>query len=360
MTDRLMIYGATGFVGKLLANAARHAGLSPLLAGRDGGKLLAVSASLGLDAKSVNLNNKKTLDEALSNVDVVLNAAGPFVNTAAPLIEACLRTGTHYLDLNSEIDVFEQALTYDQEAKRQRLMVMPGCGFDVVPSDCLAAHLASHLPNAARLSLYFSGSGGTSRGTIRTLISNLGQGTAVRRDGKIVSLRRAPTKMVDFGKGPQESIAVGWGDVSTAFHSTKIPNIEVYFAATKQLVQMRNLMNRFGWLVKTRPLQRYLTSGLENGPEGPSEEDIAAGSSLLIGEVESSQGRRVKARLRTPESHRVTIMTATDIAQRVLSGEIFPGFQTPSRAFGADYILGFDGVTRDDLAIEGGETQASA
>src|SRR5215470_2249671 len=157
MSDPILIYGATGYTGRLLTEQARASSLRPILGGRSAAKLAALAASLGLEHRVVRLTEPELLAAGLRGVAVVLNAAGPFSQTSGPMLEACLRTGTHYLDVSGEITVFEALVRRHAEARRRGVMVMPGAGFDVVASDCLAAHVARRLPGARRLAVGLRG-----------------------------------------------------------------------------------------------------------------------------------------------------------------------------------------------------------
>lgn len=352
MSGRFMIYGATGYTGKLVARRAAALGMTPILAGRNAAKLQAVAGSLGFDWTAVSLDRPEALDRALAEVEVVLHIAGPFSVTSQPMLEACLRTRTHYLDITGEIEVFEACAARDAEARAAGIMVLPGAGFDVVPSDCLAAHMKRRMPDATRLVLAISGLGGISHGTAKTMVESIAHGTRVRRGGRIVSLRRPERRMIDYGEGPRPSIAVGWGDVSTAWHSTGIPDITVYFEATPELERMARLGPVARWLLARKPVQAFLKRQIDRLPEGPTDEERAKGRAILVGEVSDAAGHVLRSRLVTPEGYTLTAETSLDIARRAMSGEAKPGFQTPSRAFGPDYILNFEGVTREDLDAE--------
>lgn len=349
MTDRFMIYGATGYTGRLLARLARDKGLSPIIAGRSEAKLKSLANQYDAKFRAFDLSDRKALDEALDDVDVVLHAAGPFSATSKPMVDACLRTGTHYLDITGEISVFEACARRDEAAKEVGIMIMPGVGFDVVPSDCLAAHMKRRLPDATDLVLGISGIGTASRGTSKTMIESIGAGTRVRREGRIVSLGTAPQRDMNFGDGNKPSVGVGWGDVSTAYHSTGIPNITVYFEASPQLQQMAGMGGFMRFILSRGFMQRRLKARVDSEPDGPTEQERAAGSSVLIGEASNEAGEKVVSRLRTPEGYSLTIQTGLDIVQRVLAGEAKPGFQTPSWLLGPDYITTFDGCVREDL-----------
>ena len=96
-------------------------------------------------------------------------------------------------------------------------------------------------------------------------------------------------------------------------------------------------------------MQSFLKARVDRLPEGPSEAARGAGRAVLVGVARNENGQAARSRLRTPQGYTLTAETAFDAARRVAAGEVKPGFQTPSLAFGADYILNFDGVTREDL-----------
>jgi short subunit dehydrogenase-like uncharacterized protein len=280
-----------------------------------------------------------------------LHCAGPFAHTARQMAEACFRTHAHYLDITGEIAVFEALAARDVEARAAGVMLLPGAGFDVVPSDCLAAHLKRRLPGAVSLALAFQVIGRVSRGTANTAIENLARGGMVRRAGKLLAVPAAyKTRKIDLGRGPVTTSTIPWGDISTVFHSTGIPNIEVY---TPLSSTTRRLMWASGYL---RPVlgsyaaQRLAKRLVGRQPPGPSDEERARGMSLLWGEVVDDRGARYVSRMRAPEAYTLTALTALAIAEKALAGQAPAGFRTPSRAYGADLILEIPGVTREDSA----------
>jgi short subunit dehydrogenase-like uncharacterized protein len=350
LSEQLLIYGANGYTGELVARRAVERGLRPTLAGRNAGAVAALAASLGLPYLAIGLDDPAGLDRALRGRAAVLHCAGPFSRTSRPMAEACLRTRAHYLDITGEIAVFEALQRRDAAARAAGVMLLPGVGFDVVPSDCLAAHLKRRLPTATRLALAFRGLGGVSRGTAATALEGAHKGGAVRRDGKIVPVPAAhATRRVDFGRGPVEVVAIPWGDVSTAYHSTAIPNIEVYTTMTPAAVALMRLSRYVAPVLAAGPVQALLRGLVRRQPPGPSPEQRARGLSLLWGEALDDQGRRAVSRLRGPEGYTLTAATAVLIAEKVLAGQARPGFQTPSLAFGPDLVLEIDGVAREDL-----------
>jgi short subunit dehydrogenase-like uncharacterized protein len=346
----VLIYGANGYTGELIARRAVERGLRPTLAGRSAEGIAAVAGRLGLPALTVSLDDDQSLDTALAGHQAVIHCAGPFERTSRPMASACLRSGVHYLDITGEIAVFERLARHDAEAKAAGVMLLPGVGFDVVPSDCLAAHLKRRLPSATSLELAFRSLGGLSRGTATTAVEGLGKGGAVRRDGKIVPepIGRL-TRQVDFGRGPVATMAIPWGDVSTAFHSTGIPNITVYMAMPPTMIRMMRLSGLLGPLLETRPVQDVLRGLVRRQKPGPNEEERGRGLSLLWGEASDGAGQRVTARMRTPEGYTLTAITAVLIAEKVLAGQWHAGFQTPASMYGPDLITEVAGVERVDL-----------
>lgn len=343
-----LLYGANGYTGSLIAQAAVEGGLKPVLAGRSQA-VARLAAQLNLEHRLFDLEDPGAIEAALQEVHVVLHCAGPFSRTSRPMIDGCLRAGTHYLDITGEIAVFEAAMARDGEAKRAGILLMPGVGFDVVPSDCLAAHLASRLPGASHLALAFQVSGGVSRGTALTMVENPYDGGMVRLDGKLVPVPAAwRTRRFDFGNGPVEATTIPWGDVATAYWSTGIPNIEVYLAL-RPLGRLALGAGRFlGGLLQAEPvrnLQKQLIAGRLTGPDASRR---SAGSSQFCAEVTDGKGGFFAARLALPEGYTLTVLTALLITRKVLANQYQPGYRTPSQAYGADLILEVAGVTRQD------------
>jgi short subunit dehydrogenase-like uncharacterized protein len=347
----LLIYGSTGYTGSLIVAEALARGLRPILAGRNSDAVRAQAESLGLDWRVATIDDPAALDTALVGAAVVLNCAGPFARTWRAMSDACLRQRANYLDITGEIAVFEGLAGRDADARAAGIMLLPGVGFDVVPSDCLAAHLAHRLPNAVRLALAFRAIGGVSRGTLATMVENLGSPGAVRRGGKIVAVPPAwRTRRIDFGDGRlRDATTIPWGDVSTAFHSTGIPNIEVYVSMRPALRRAVIASRWLGAVLRSDVVRRTLAARVRSGSPGPTAVERERGVSRLWGEAVAANGQRAEARLRGASGYVMTAQTAVHLAAKALGGQISIGFQTPSRAYGADVILEIPGVARTDV-----------
>ncbi len=350
MHENILIYGANGYTAELITELAKQEGAKPILAGRSPDKIAPLAQRAGLVHRAFSLDDPAAVAKGLEGIAAVLNCAGPFSRTAKLMAEGCLRAKAHYLDITGEIEVFESMASMTKRAVEAGVMLMPGTGFDVVPSDCLAAHLKRRLPDATELTLAFQAIGRPSRGTATTMIENIHRGGMIRRGGKLTPVPAAwQMKQIDFGKGPIQTMSIPWGDVSTAFHSTGIPNIQVFMAAPAQLQMMAKLSRYAGWLIGSGPVQALLKKQIQTGPAGPNAEERRTGKSLLWGEAKNAAGRAVHTRLTTGEGYALTASTAWDIAKRAATGGAQPGFRTPSMVFGPDFILEFDGVKREDL-----------
>ena len=347
MTNTFLIYGANGYTGELITRFAAERGLKPILAGRNEAKISELAGKYGFEYRVFSLDDDAKLDAALREVDMVLHCAGPFSITSKPMVKACLRHKKHYTDITGEIAVFESTASVDKKALDAGVMLMPGVGFDVVPSDCLARHLKDRLPSASNLSLAFYGMGRLSHGTAATMTMNVGKGGAIRKDGKITSVPAAwKTRKIDFGEVTKTGVTIPWGDVATAFYSTGIPNIEVFTVVPPSNLKMMKMSRYLGWLLAMGPFQSYLQSKIPAG--GPSDAERGKGKTLLWGEVSDLDGNRVESRLQGPEGYTLTAIAALNIAEKILAGDFKPGYQTPAKAYGADLIMEIDGVARQD------------
>lgn len=339
----LLLYGAGGYTGKLVFAAARAAGLDVVAAGRR------VPEEDADWTRELDLRDGAAVRDALRECAVVLNCAGPFAHTWRPLVEGCLETGTHYLDLCAEWAVFEDMQALDGSARDRGVMLLPGAGFEVVASDCLAAHVSQRLPRARRLQIGLSGLELVSRGSARTIVDLAGEPVRVRRGGAVVPDPILREARFDFGRGPRSAYAVSWADVSTAFRTTGIPDIEVYFEVTPLVAGMALAHRSFGWLMNNPALRRLARAQIERLPRGPAPHQRAGRRAVLVARAEGDAGARAEARLVTPEAYTFSAAAAVAVAKRVLAGQLRPGFQTPAALLGPDFVLGLEGVERKDL-----------
>lgn len=334
-----MIYGANGYTGRLIAQAAVAGGMRPILAGRSEASLRPIAQELGLELRVFGLETPEEVDRGLAGLRLVLHCAGPYSQTSAPMAEACLRQRVHYLDITGEIAVFEALAARNEAALAAGVMLLPGVGFDVVPTDCLAAMLAEALPGSNSLTLAFWMVGGSSPGTAKTMVEGLGGGAgAARVDGKIQQVPPAwVQREVPFSSRPRHAVSIPWGDVSTAFYSTGIPNITTLMALPPSTARWMKLGPLLAPVLGLGAVQRGLKALVTRTVKGPDSATRAAGRCELWGEVVHPDGRRLQGGFICSEGYTFTVSASIAAVQRTLRNP-HPGFQTPSRAFGAHFV----------------------
>jgi short subunit dehydrogenase-like uncharacterized protein len=340
-----MIYGANGYTGKLIAREAVRRGLNPVLAGRNESEIAKLAGDLDLEFSIFTLDDPKQLRSALAGLRLVLHCAGPFSVTSQPMISACLGQSVHYLDITGEIPVFKAAHEQDKEARRADVVLMPGAGFDVVPSDCLAATLVEALPAATRLQLAFEAAGGSSPGTAKTSIEGLGKGGWVRRDGKLKKVPLAwKTRGIPFAHAERTGVTIPWGDVYTAFVSTGVPDIEVYISVPPARISSLRMMKWIQPILGIGWVQAFLKQRIERTISGPSEEKRKNSHSQLWGEATSADGRKVSGTMTTPNGYDLTATASLGIVEYLLENDVEGGYYTPSLLMGAEFAASLPGV----------------
>jgi len=350
LRGRVLIYGATGYTGRLIAERLRNSRRHVVVSGRTLDRVQALSAALGVAGRTIAIDDAEALDSALDDVDVLINAASPFALTASALIESCLRTNTHYLDITGELPVFQNAFLQDEAARTRGIMIMPGAGFGVVASDCLAVHVAALVPNAKYLRIAVLRPSSFSRGTFRSALGVASSPVSIRRNGRLTLLPVGRLQRAfDFGDGERESVAVSWADVFTAYHSTGIRNIEAYFEAGFAARALYQLGAGVAGAMQLRPVRALIDAVAGAWPEGPSEVRRQSERCVVVAEAEDSWRQVRGARLETPDGYSFTAEAAATIAKRIIGGDFVSGFQTPARVYGADLALQFKGTSRNEL-----------
>jgi short subunit dehydrogenase-like uncharacterized protein len=346
MKKKWMIYGANGYTGKLIAKQANRLGLKPILAGRNRESIEALATETGFDYVVFELEDTPALASALEGMSLVLHCAGPFSATSQPMIEACLSSACHYLDITGEISVFSNAQRLSEEAMHADIVLMPGVGFDVVPSDCLAASLVNALPSAITLKLAFEAGGQMSPGTAKTSIEGLAGGGCVRKGGKLKWVPLAwKTREIPFKHGKRLAVSIPWGDVFTAYISTGVPDIEVYMSAPPSAILRMKRLRMVKPLLSMQWVQNMMKRRIERSVTGPEKGARQNTQMQLWGEVSSADGRTVSATMTTPDGYDVTASASLAIVSYLLDNDVEGGFYTPSLLMGADFVTTLPGVS---------------
>ena len=342
-----MIYGANGYTGRLAARVAAHRRLRPILAGRHAGPIRSLADDLGCESRVFDLHDPTVVATNLQGVAAVLHCAGPFSATSRPMLDACLRAGTHYLDITGEIGVFEDIHSRAREIRDAGIIAIPGVGFDVVPTDCLAAMLKRELPSATHLKLAFMARDGKlSPGTAKTMVEGLPEGGRVRENGRVVKVPPAyKVETIPFTeKLSTLAVTIPWGDVATAYYSTGIPNIEVFLGAPEEQIEKMKMPGILRSLLGLAPVQSLVKAVIAKRVKGPGDEQRSRDEMYVYGEARDEAGHRVAMRLRTREGYTLTAESSVTAILKTLEGRLAPGAYTPSMAFGAEYVLELEGT----------------
>jgi short subunit dehydrogenase-like uncharacterized protein len=339
----IFIYGAYGYTGKLIVEVAVNQGLKPILGGRDSKKLATLADKYSLEHIAFDVTNEAEWDKLLPNIELVLNCAGPFALTVEYVLPACLRHRCHYLDITGEIDVFSYIASLTKEAIAAKIVLMPGVGFDIVPTDCLSAKLKERLPDGNNLELAFQGNSGISRGTALSMARRYHEGGMIRKNGKLLKVPIAfQVKDIDFGGKTRLCMTIPWGDVYTAFFTTGVENITVFTGVTKKTLSALLSFKKLKWVARTAIAQWMMKSIIKRKVTGPSSQKRSTYITYLWGKISNVAGKSVILEMETMESYQLTAFTAIKAVELVLKGAVEPGYRTPAGAFGSDFIDQFD------------------
>lgn len=339
-----MIYGANGYTGELIAREAVRLGIKPVLAGRNRAKVQALAKELGLEFRAFGLDDPARASQELQGFRVLMHCARPFSSTSEPMMQACLNAGTHYLDITGEIAVFELAQSLDRQAQAANIVICPGVGFDVIPTDCVAATLKQQLPDATHLALGFDSKSGFSPGTAKTSTEGMAEGGKIRKHGKITSVPLAHhVRKIDFGDGEKSAMSIPWGDVATAFYTTGIPNIEVFVPAPAKMICGARLLNFIRPLLRLEWVQNLVKARIDKAVVGPDETTRASLPTYVWGEASNAQGETRTVRIQTDNTYSLTISGSLIVIQYLLQHPVSGGAYTPAKLMGADLVTRIPG-----------------
>ena len=345
-----MIYGAYGFVGKEVSRLAKEKGLNLILAGRDKEKTQRLASKLHLDYAVFSLDDTKTLEFYAKEVNIILNCAGPFIETYRPIVQACIKFNTHYLDISGEIPVFQAIHDLDYEAKNQTSMLLPGIGFDVAPTDCIGLFLKENFKTGDKLTLAFRSEGpaGLPPGTIKTMVSLIPYGNWIRKNGALVRPKKGiETKSIKYYNESINSLRIAWGDIFTAFYSTGIPNIEVYASFPKLIMMQMKFIEYFRPILSKPPIMKFMQKTLKGGSTNEERKNTVM---WVYGELSDPQGNKAICRMKGPEGGLLwTSISAVYALLNIEAGNYKVGYQTPASAFGSDFVSKMEGVDMEEI-----------
>lgn len=316
--NKLLIYGAAGYTGKIIAARAKELNLDFEIAARQEDKIKVLAKELNVPFHVFNVEDKKGWQKALADKFVLINAAGPFEFTAKQAMNACLRAGVHYLDISAELATYQLAETLDNEAKSAAIQLMSGAGL-FVSYDALAVHLSKLVQEPQELKVGFRHYGGFSKGSIVSSKNIADLGILIRKNGEIIKNPNPQSKVFSFGDQAVECIPTPLGGIVLSYKSTGIPNIEEFFSLKLPALDIADLK-------------------AENLPDGPSEEERASGRNGLSGEMTGKNGKVVKAYIDAPSGYALTPLSVVAVAGRILNNDFKIGYQSPGSAYGEEIL----------------------
>lgn len=337
---KIILYGANGYTAKLILGELLKRGIEPEIAGRNSYAINTVAAKYNLITQIFSLKDYPVVLDNLKDTHTLFNCAGPFSETAEILMDACLETKTNYLDITGEIKIFEEAWKRNEKAIEAGITILPGIGFDVITTDCISKRLKEEMPDAVSLKLGIATKKSKiSCGTLIVAINQFGENSIVREKGKLVPIYwGSRTMVIDFGLFKSEAIAVQWGDVSNAFYSTGIPNIKVYLSLPSVLIKLMKNSKYFKKFVGSEFTKQNLIKFVSRNITGPNEKQRSKAGLFIRGEVENIKGEKLEQVYEFPDGYALTSKCAAEIVARILKNEVKPGTQTPSLAFGSNFM----------------------
>ncbi|UKZ61319.1 uncharacterized protein TrAtP1_002585 [Trichoderma atroviride] len=326
----LIIYGATGYTGRLASGFAKSYNLQFTVAGRSENKLKALAATLDVEYRVFAVDDPLAVDAGLHGARVLLNCSGPFLHTAEPLIEACIRNGIHYLDIAAELDSYQLSEKKHEEARQANVMLLPGCGGSVAMLGCLTQYIIENVANPVSIDIALHIAGPMSRGSAISAAENLTSKCLRRLDGKLVDQDRGHHMDFDFddGRGAVSCFPATLPDVIAIWRSTNIPNIRTFVHAAGNALP---------------------TGNLDSMAEGPTAKQRETNPYHVAATVTASDGSITRAVLHTVNGYTFTPLASVEAARRVLMGEMQAGFQTPSNLFGHRFVEVIAGTAFRDL-----------
>ncbi|MCB1176644.1 MAG: saccharopine dehydrogenase NADP-binding domain-containing protein [Leptospiraceae bacterium] len=353
-----LIYGATGFTGELIIKEAIKKNLFPIIAGRSHEKISSLAEKYKLPYRVFSLDKEEEIIRNISDISLVLHCAGPFIHTAKPMVDACLKVKSHYLDITGEMPVFELMFSLDKKARESEILIIPGVGFDVVPTDCMAKFVQDELPDANELDIAFIGLGNISSGTMKSMIELIPNGGYIRKAGQLESnpLGKGERKFKFQELGEVKVIPIPWGDLVTAYKTTGIPNITTYTSYPDIFLSLLPILEPAGRvLFGFQPMRKIIQKLVEWVIPGPNDEVQTNSISYIYTKAVNSKGEIREAWLNTREGYSFTAESAILCVEKTFKSYL-TGTLTPSQAFGKNLVLEISNTTRFTNYSMGQET----
>jgi short subunit dehydrogenase-like uncharacterized protein len=351
-TVTIVLYGATGYTGRLVADELARRGLDHVLSGRDPDKLARLG---GAPTRPVRLDDDQGLRDLLEGATAVINCAGPFTLAGDALVRAAIATHTHYVDSTGEQSFIKMVFDrHGRTAERAGVALLPALGFDYAPGDCIAHLTAAGLEPLDELVLAYAVEGfGMSRGTLRSALDAMKGGDVVYEDETWRPASGGVFKAsFDFPEplGRQAMSRYPSGEVITVPHHTRTRKITSLlttstaapFAAAAPLLPYT--LPALGLALRT-PLRGLLNRAVGLLPEGPKEDARRAAEFTIVAVAKGAEGKQRQGLVRGSDVYGLTAVTLTHAAELMSA----PGFDRagalgPAAAFDPAAFLNHIGL----------------
>jgi short subunit dehydrogenase-like uncharacterized protein len=350
----VVLYGASGYTGRLVAGELHRRGVEHMLSGRDLAKLEPVGAEHGTPVRAVALDDETGLRDLLGDAAAVINCAGPFTLAGDALVRAAIDSGTHYADSTGEQGfvqmVFER---HGAAAERAGVALLPSIGFDFLPGDCIARLAAEgHEPLEEVVVAYDVEGFGMSRGTLRSAMEAMQSGGVVYDGG---DWRPAPAGVFrasfDFPEpiGRQTMSRYPSAEVITVPRHTQTQRV-VSMLTARTVVPIPVVSELTPYLqpglelAMRTPLRALLQQGVGLLPEGPPEDERRATAWTIVADAHGEDGRTSRTVARGVDVYGITAVILAHAAT-LLSAPDFDraGALGPAAAFEPVAFLNFLG-----------------
>jgi short subunit dehydrogenase-like uncharacterized protein len=349
----IAVYGATGYTGALVVKELVAAGADFVVGGRNRERLERTSAELGGGApiRVASVDDDASLRALVDGVDVLINCAGPFTHAGEPVVRAAVQAGVHYVDSTGEQPfirtVFER---YGPPAAERGIALVPACGFDYVPGDCIARITARGREPLDELVLAYDVRGfGMTRGTLRSGLEMMKGGSAVEyRDG---DWRPAPGGVVrasfefpePIGRVPVSPYPAG--EPVTVPRHTDVRNVRAHLSTRTAVPRAIEPIAPFvfpllGRILKT-PLRPLLSKAVDRLPEGPPEHERRAAEWTIVAQARGEDGATTRGVVTGRDVYGLTARALVWAALRIGDGQVAgSGALGPAAAFDPEEMLG--------------------
>ena len=345
----VVLYGATGYTGRLTAGRLEQEGVSFIVAGRDRSKLRELADSLGSKPEpvAVELEDAQGLKRLAARGRVLVSTAGPYTQLGPPLVEAAIEAGTDFLDVTGEQLYMRWVLDQEKRAQDAGISIINALGLDVIPGDVAAKIATAAMVNPQNLEIAYWSPASISRGTLTSMMAHTGQGgwfdQGVYRPSPPGWFRH--TFRYPDPHGEREGIFIPWGDVITAPRSTGAKQVRTYFIAKPGTVRMMHTFRSLLAASWSTGVTRLALRARLRSYKDPDREQQKTVPFRVLAEATDEDGTLQRGYVAGRDPYGFTGAAVAHGAALIAKGhKTEPGVLTPTQAFTfGPFLAGLEG-----------------